>query len=181
MAATLSTIELNGAPPGATSEILDGGNLTYQMSDSHTEDADNPILRPLSGSYYSYWKSVYLNAKTTPPTQINNVKIYGPGSYGWTGVTLYIGDETPAIGSYEQAIGTLGKTGDEIVASHGGITTKTTMNTYTSGSPKSVSGSISNPNTGAITPLLITQLQITTDAISGGAGTAVMTWRYDEA
>jgi len=181
LAATINTRELNGVAPGVASTIASPtGKLIFQMSDSHAEDASNPILRPVSGSYYSYWKSIYLNAVTTPPTEINNIKFYSSGTMSWTGVTLYVGDETPDVANYVQAVGTLGKTGTEIVTGYSGITAKTTMNTYTSGSPKSVTGSIATPNIGAISKLIVLQLTITGAVDPGDAGSATLTWRYDE-
>lgn len=179
MAATLNTIELTGVTPDAT-QIADGGNLNFQMVDASASDATKQFLRPLAGTYYSYWKSVYLNALTTPPTQINNVKLYSDGAIAWVGVELFVGDEMPTVGNYEQATGTEGSSGDELVANHGGISAKTTMNTYTSGSPKSITGSISNPSVGAITRLMLLQMNITTVANTGDAGSAPLTFTYDE-
>ena len=180
MAANVNTIELNGVAPGSPSTIADGGSLYFFMADAHAYDSSKAILRPGAGTYYTYWKSIYLNCLTSPPTAINNVQIYSTGSIAWTGVSLWTGEETPAVASYVQATGTEGKTGLEMVASHPGITVRKAITLYTSGSPKSVTGSISNPDTGAISNLVILQMHIETDVESGSSGAATLTWRYDE-
>lgn len=180
MAAEVNTVTLNGVSPGTPTTISDGASLRFQMIDAFAYDDSKAILRPLAGSYYTYWKSIYLNCTISPPTAINNVKLYSTGSIPWTGVSLWVGDETPTVGNYVQATGTEGKTGLEMVASHPGISARTAMATYTSGSPISVPGSISNPNVGAISYLVILQMQIDTNVVSGSSGGATLTWRYDE-
>lgn len=179
MAAEVATWEVNGAHPGVEEQFT-GGVIRFQMVDAKAEDVTKIILRPISGVYYSYWKSIYFGCVTSPPTQINNVKFYSTGTISWTGVEIHIGDETPTLANYVQATGTLGKTGNEIVASHSGISAKTTMNTFTEGSPKSIPGSISNPDTGRISDLGILQITISTSVESGSSGSATLTWRYDE-
>ncbi len=176
MAAIVNTQELNGAPAGTPTTVT---TIYLQTVDQAAQDANNPMIRPLSGVNYSFWKTIYLNAATTPTTQINNVKIYSDGAIGWTGVTLYVGNETPVPG-YEQATGTVGTTGTEMVAGHGGITGRTSMATFTSPSPKTVTGSITNPSTGRISNLVILQTELATTAAPGVLATETLTWRYDE-
>lgn len=180
MAAIVNTKVLHGSAPGTPSTVADEGSLQFQMKDAFTYDASLAILRPVSGSYDTYWKSIYLNCSTSPPTGINNVQIYCSGTISWTGVILWIGHETPTIGNYVQATGTEGKTGLEMVASHPGISVRHAMNTWTTGSSKDVPGSISNPDVGAISNLVILQMQIGTDVVPGSEGSATLTWRFDE-
>lgn len=182
MAAVLDTQEINGAAPGALTAIPSpDGDLYFQMVDAAAEDETNFPMRPPSGLYYAYWKSIYLNAVSSPPTEINNVKFYCDGIIAWDGVTMYVGNQTPLVANYVRATGTEGQTGIEMVTGHGGISAKTIMNTYSSSeTAKSVDGSISTPNVGAITKLLILQCNFSTDVVPGGTGTTVLTWVYDE-
>ncbi len=175
MAATVNTRQLNGTTPGSPSTIA---AIYMQTSEQAAQDTTNILMRPLAGNYYSFWMTVYLNAESSPVTTINNVKIYSSGASPWTGVTLYVGDETTS--TYVQATGTVGQTGSEMVANHGQITARTDMNTYTSGSPKSVSGSISNPNTGRISDYVVLQCEVGTGATPGPLTGQTLTWRYDE-
>jgi len=175
MAATVNVRELNGVAPGTPITIT---MLYFQTSDQSAQDATNILMKPLAGSYYSFWKTIFLNCESSPVTAINNVKFYSPGSISWTDIILYVGNETPS--TYEQALGTIGLTGTEMVAGHSGITAKTAITTYTSGSPKSVSGSIVNPNTGRISGNVILQATIGTAAVAGALSSVTLTWRYDE-
>lgn len=175
MAATVNTRQLNGSTPGTPTTVA---AIYMQTSEQAAQDATNILMRPLAGNYYSFWMTVYLNAESSPVTTINNIKIYSDGSIPWTGVTLYVGDETTS--TYVQATGTVGQTGNEMTASHAQISGRTNMNTYTSGSPKSVSGSISNPNTGRISDYVVFQCEISTGATPGALSGETLTWRYDE-
>lgn len=179
MAATINTRELNGVSPGTPTTVT---AVYLQTIDKVTSDATNILMRPLAGNYYSFWKTLYLNAETSPVTEINNVRIYGPGSF-WPAddVALYVGDETPVIGNYAQSTGTEGQSGNELVANHPAITTKTDFANYTSVSPKSVSGSISNPDTGQISDLVLFQAILGTSAEPGTLSSKTITWIYDEA
>jgi len=181
MAANLCTVEINGSPPGVTTQHLGAvPNVYFQMIDAAAKDSSNQFLRPLMGVYYPYWKSLYLNALTSPPTEINQVKLSSTGSITWVGVSLQIGDQTPLRDDYVQATGTVGKTGDEMVAGHSGISSKSPITLYTSGSPKSIPGSIQNPNTGRITNLIILQMTITTELVPNSSGETIVTWKYQE-
>jgi hypothetical protein len=152
-------------------------NLIFKLADNNTQDENNPCVRPAAGTNYSYWKTVALYATVAPSTGINNVKIYSEGAgVNWTGCVLQIGDETTAV--YDQATGA-GNSGDEMVANHSQITGKTAMSTYTSGSPKSVSGSI-GAATGRISDYVVFQLDITNTASGGLQGTKTLTFQYDE-
>lgn len=182
MAAVLDTQEINGTAPGALTALPSpSGRLTFQMIDAAAEDESNLPMRPPSGLYYAYWKSVYLNAISSPPTEINNVKFFSDGIIPWTGVTLYVGNQTPLVANYVQAIGTEGQTGVEMITGHGGISAKTIMNTYSSSeTAKSIDGSISTPNVGAITKLLVLQCNFSINVVPGDTGTTELTWVYDE-
>ncbi len=177
MPATVSIHELNGPAPGTATAIT---TLYFQTTDSPTQDLTKPLVKPDSGSNYSYWKSIYLNADTSPDNRIDNVKFYSDGSIDWPGCTLWVADETPDLSSYAQATGTEGVTGDEMTANHPAVTSKTDMATYTQSSPKSIPGSIDNPNTGPITSLVILQVEVTDAASAGDLPTEVLTFQYDE-
>ena len=92
------------------------------------------------------------------------------GSIGWTGVTVYVG----TTDTYTQATGTEGDSGDDSSVA------TTNIETYTASSPLSVSGSISNPNTGKITDYVILQADVDGDTAEPTSATETFTWRYDE-
>lgn len=175
MAATVNTRQINGTAPGVPTTIA---AVYMQTCDQASQDATNLLMRPLAGSYYSFWITVFLNAESSPVTAINNIKIYSSGAISWTGVVLYVGDETTT--TYEQSTGVVGQTGDEMLANHGEIDNRTNMNDWTEGSTMDVDGSISNPDTGRISNNVVLQCQIGTNAVPGVLSAQTLTWRYDE-
>jgi hypothetical protein len=89
--------------------------------------------------------------------------------YRWTGVTLFAGTNA----SYTQATGNSTTGDDSAVAT-------TDASTYTTGSPLSVSGSISNPSTGKISDYVMVQADLSTGAVAGTLAAETLTFRYDE-
>lgn len=166
MAATVSVKQAVGAGPTVTSIT----NLRFNTDDTVNPGTTNPLVRPAAGTNYSYTKWVYLNADTTPSNAINNVKIYCDGAIGWTGCTLKIG----ASGTYTQAAGTPGTTGNVSTLA------TTDIQRYTSGSPKALSGSISNPSTGRISDYVAMQVSVTNSAVAGTLAAETLTFQYDE-
>lgn len=167
MAAVVSIKELNGVAPGTANPIT---NARYCTRDSYAPGAASPIVKPNSGVRRSYWKSHYLNADTTPAGTINNVRWFTDGLASWTGTTLYAGT-TP---TYAQATGTQGVEGDDSAVA------TVDAATYTAAAPLSVPGSLSNPNTGKISDLVVTQLDVASNAVGGTQAQRTITWRYDE-
>src|SRR3990167_2421579 len=123
MAATVVVKQVVGASPGSASTIT---NLRMNTDDTVNPGTVNPLVKPAAGTNYSFIKTVYLNADTTPAGTINNVKIYSDGTIGWTGVTLFVGSNA----TYHEAEGTVGTTAT--------LSTVATANveTFTSGAAK---------------------------------------------
>jgi len=169
--ATISIKEVNGSGSGTPTTITTPRLCT---ADVYNPGTLYPTVKPAAGTNFSYWKSWYLNADTAPTGTINNVKVYTDGAIGWTGVTLKFGTRN----SYTQATGTQDSTGDN--AATGLSITMTDAATYTSASPLSLTGSISNPSTGKITDYLIVQSTISTSATAGTLSAETITFRYDE-
>ena len=167
MAATVSIKECNGAGPTATTITA----ARFCTTDAYNPTTTNPLVKPSAGTNRSYTKTFYLNADSTPAGTINNIKWFTDGSIsGWTGCTLFAGTNA----SYTQATGTPGTTGDD-----SGVAT-TDATTYTTGSPLSVTGTLSNPSTGKISDYVMMQLDLSTSAVAGTLASETITWRYDE-
>lgn len=166
MSATVSIQQATSSGPTATPIT----NLRLNTDDTANPGTNNPLVKPSAGTNRSYWKTVYLNADTSPTGTINNVKIYSDGAIGWTGCTLYIG----STGTYTQATGTPGTTGnDSSVAT-------ANMQNYTSGSPKQLTGTITNPSTGKISDYVVMQVDVSTSAVAGTLAAETITFQYDE-
>lgn len=179
MSATVSSKELNGVAPGVPTTVL---VIYHQTSDQAAFDSTNLLMRPIAGTKYGFWKSLYLNCESPPVTGINNVYIYSDGSVAWVGVTCFIGDETPIVGNYQIAGGVVGSTGYHMLDGehgHAEISAETNIEDIPEGSKKSVTGSIED-DTGPISNLIIIQIKIATDADSGNLSSEKLTWVYDE-
>jgi hypothetical protein len=166
MAATVNIKELNGASAGTPTTST---SARFCTTDSAAPGTNYPLVKPSSGTNYSYIKTFYLNADTTPTGTINNIKWYTDGTIGWTGVTISVKTSS----SYTQATGTEGTTA---TAMSGG----TDASTYTSASPLSVTGTLSNPSTGKISDYVLMQAAVSTSAVAGTVAAETITWRYDE-
>lgn len=166
MAATVVVKQAVGATPTTTTIT----NLRMNTDDTVNPGTTNPLVKPAAGTNYSYVKTVYLNADTTPSGTINNVKIYSDGTIGWTGVTLHVGSNT----TYHQAEGTEGTTA--------AVSTVATalVSGFTSGAPKSLTGTITNPSTGKISDYVMFQARVSTSAVPGTLSAETLTFQYDE-
>lgn len=166
MAATVVTKQATGAGPSTTTIT----NCRLNTDDTVNPGTTNPLVKPAAGTNRSFWKTVYLNADTTPDNAINNCYIYSDGSIGWTGVTLYGG----STGTYTQATGTAGTSGDDSSVATANV------QSWTSGAKKQLTGSISNPSTGRITDYVVFQGDVSTSAVAGNLAAETLTWQYDE-
>ena len=92
---------------------------------------------------------------------------------------------TGADSGYRQATGTEGQTGTQLTqANHTGLdAAPVDAFTKTSGSPLSLNGSISNPNTGAFGDFVVYQVTVDNSASPGvhpSSTPETWTWKYDE-
>lgn len=178
MAATVLVRRLTGSGPTATD--ITAINSRANSYDGHsTGDTTYPIQVPTSGTNYSYWVVTRLDATVTPATSIGNIKWYTDGSNGLgTGITMKVNTAT----GYVQATGTQGTTGNILNTTNYSTLAGSTSDAfgYTSGSPLSVSGSISNPNTGQFGDYVVYQIEVGTTAVAGPSNQETLTWQYDE-
>ena len=88
MAATVAIMELNGA--GATETDKTSGTVRFKNADDSTVDLVNPMVKPTSGTDYSFEKWLRFKVTGGSYSQITNVKAYSDGANGMgTGVGLY--------------------------------------------------------------------------------------------
>lgn len=183
MAATVVTKYYYGAGP----TVETATNLRFKTADNNTQDTNNPCVKPAAGTNYSAWKHITLYCTVAPDNDIDNIKIYTDGTLDgdnsdYTDCVVYVGDEDIALASYVQATGS-GDSWDEIVASHGGISAKTSLFSYTSGAPRTVAEEAAWSTPGSneeITKGIVLQLDIGSSASGGSQGTETITWVYDE-
>lgn len=191
MAAVVQWKEGNGGTPDWT--VVTAGR--FCTTDAYAPALNYPLSIPASGFRYSYWKTFLLELSGSF-TKINNIKAYCDGAIGFTfgsGGGLLIGtkdsgDSGIAAGSYDQATGEEGVSGDYMdddtnghAVYKGAGYTVANIEDYTSGSPLDVdSGDHTTPEkTKAVV------VQVKCDTIANGAVQGVqnaenLTFRYDE-
>lgn len=178
MPATVLIRRHTGAGPTATD--ITGINTRANAEDAHTTaGTTNPIKVPAAGTNYSYWVVTRLDATVTPAGTINNIKWYTDGANGFgTGVTCKMNTAT----GYVQATGTPGTTGTQLTTGNYATLAgaPTDAFAFTSGSPKAVTGSISNPSTGEFGDRAVYQIEVGTTASAGATPQETFTWQYDE-
>jgi hypothetical protein len=178
MAATVLIRRLTGAGPTATD--ITSINTRANAYDGHsTADTTYPIQIPVAGTNYSFWVVTRLDCTVTPSSIINNLKWYTDGANGFgTGVTMKVNTAT----GYVQATGTQGTTGDQLTVGNYATLAGAPGDafSYTSGSPLSVTGSISNPSTGQFGDRVVYQIEVASTASPGATPTETITWKYDE-
>ena len=166
MAATVSVKEVNG---GATPVATTVTNVRFCTTDDYNPGTNYPLVKPAAGENYSYKKTIYLNADTSPTGTINNIKFFCDGSIDWSGVTV----EVAAADAYTEPTGTEGTSGDDEAFNDN-------IENYVTGSPLALTGSIDNPNTGKISQYLELQAVVSTSASAGALAAETCTFRYDE-
>ena len=193
MAATLQEVFDNGGTDGtpANETVVDAlgpPRLKCKTADDATIDNLNPIPKPAEGTVYSFWKQVYLKCSVAPSSQCDNFKWYTDGTNFGTGIALKIGTQHPVKNSgsnagYEVATGTVGETGNEMVAAHAGLTGSVDAFGYTSAAPKTITcgeaGSLINA-IGETTNYIVLQAEVISTASAGAPGNETVVWRWDE-
>jgi len=184
MAATVQVGRKTGAAPGTFTDIT-GINTRANAEDVHsTAGTTNPIRIPAAGTNYSYWVSTRLKVTVTPAGTIDNLRWFTDGTNNFgTGVTAKGAKaSTGADAGYRIATGTPGTTGTQLLqANHSGLDeAPADLFTFTSGSPKTLVGTISNPSTGEFGDHWVYQIEVGTTAVAGATAQETFTWRYDE-
>lgn len=175
MAATIIVERLTGSGPTET-DITSTTNRA-SASDSAAPGSANPVPVPGVGTNYSFWVSTRLKCTVAPSVLVNNLKWYTDGSSGLgTGVALNMNTAS----SYVEATGVVGTSGDVLNTTNYSSLAGATSDafTFTSGSPKSVTGSTSG--TGLFGHLVVYQFAVGTTASPGLTPSETVTWQYDE-
>lgn len=179
MAATVTIRRWTGSSGGPTKTDVTGATSRLSTADDPAPGTSNPIPIPASGTKYSYWAHFRLSVDVTPAGTINNIKWYSDGAnaYG-TGITMKGQDAN----AYVQATGTPGDSGNILnTTNHPSLSgAPVDVFTFTSASPKSISGNMSNPNTGDLGDFFVQQMEVGSTAAPGTTPGETFTFKYDE-
>lgn len=162
MAATVQIVEKNGA--GGTQTDKTSGTVRFKNADNATVDLNNPMVKPTSGTDYSFEKWLRFNVTGGTYSQITNIKAYTDGANGLgTGVGLY----AKAVTSYATPAEATSTTG------------YTNAFTYTSGAALSL-GAGPYTSTGEKGDHLVMMLTIDNTVSGGVTPTETLTVAWDE-
>lgn len=178
MAATVTIRRWTGNSKNPTKTNITGINTRANAEDAHsTNGSTNSILIPTSGVNYSFWVSTRLSVDTINSGTVDNLRWFtdGRNDFG-VGVTC----KGNTASSYVQATGTTGQTGTKLAtSSHNGLSADPVdVFTFTSGSPKSVSGSTTGA--GDIGDFVVYQIEVIPTATDGATAQETFTWKYDD-
>ncbi len=166
MAATIEIRSYHGATPDSGTDRA-GGTVRFKQADNDTVDANNPIPIPGGGTNYSFKKQLRYYASVTPANVIDTLRWYTDGANGLgTGVGLNVKSNA----TYQDPVG-LGSSD---------MTGTTDAFSSTSGSPLTVTGSITNPSTGAFGDYVHLQMTVINTASSGTTPSETTTYQFDE-
>lgn len=185
MAATVQIVRKTGAGPGTPTDIT-SINTRANAEDAHSvAGTSNAIRIPSSpGTNYSFWVTTRLNVTVTPAGTIDNLRWFTDGANGFgTGVTASGAKaSTGADAGYRIATGTVGTTGTELTqGNHSGLDeAPADVFGHTSGTPKALTGSITNPSTGEFGDHWVYQIEVDETAGPGATPQETFTWRFDE-
>jgi len=162
MAATVQIIEKNGA--GGTGTDKTSGTVRFKNADNATVDTSNPMVKPVSGTDYSFEKWLRMNVTGGTYTSISNVKAYSDGSSGMgTGVGVY----AKAVTTYATPAEATSTTG------------YTSLFTYTSGSALTL-GAGPYSSTGEKGDHLVLMMTVADTASGGVTASETLTIAWDE-
>lgn len=168
--ANLKIRRWTGTAGSETKTDITSINTRHTTKDTHstnTTATGDGILVPSAGTNYSYKHSYRLYYDGSDTGQISDIEWYTDGS---NGLGTGIGMNAKTVASYSQATGTEGESGDEMTGGADAFS-------YTSASPLSVTGSVTDPNTEDVGNFVETQATVGTTASAGVTSTETLTFR----
>lgn len=136
--------------------------LRYKNANNNTDDANDPLVRPASGTEYSFEKALRINISVAPTTNVTNLRVLHSRNPIATGVSIYYGfTDTyaqPASGASVSSTATTELTNSEV--------------TWTGASAKT--------DTGQWGQFLYLQARVTSSASGGEVASWETIARYDE-
>lgn len=169
MAATVILQQLTGASPTATT--VSASPWLYGTDDIYNPGATYPVLRPTSGTNYSY-EATFRPSASGSFTSLSNWQFYSDGSNSMgtgRGVTV----KAISSGSYAAATGTQGSTATVMGSG-------TSAFSYAFGASLALTGSISSAGSGTVQYVRHQGSVASTAATGNGDANESLYWQWDE-
>lgn len=106
MPATVQIQENNGAGPTSTDKTT--STIRFKNAANATIDTVNPMVKPTSGTDWSFKKWIGFNVTAGTYTDISNIKAYSDGANGWTGVKMWAKAATSTYSTAAEETATAG-------------------------------------------------------------------------
>jgi len=181
MAATVQIRKVTGNKSGPTSTNISSGSLQFGTSDEATSPSSIPV--PSSGSNYSYYVSLQLNATVAADNSITNIKFYTDGTNslgtGVDGIVSVASDYASAVGTAGSSGSLLNTTSYPSLAGLDNDGATSPLFAFSSGCKLSVSGSIA-ATTGCFGDWVVAQLNVESTAGAGNSAEETLTFEFDE-
>jgi len=166
--------------PGTPDHAVANGR--FNVEDTNDQDNASSITIPSGADVFSFWKHFFLHCTVAPSVLINNMKYYTDGALGFTGVTINVGDGTQTKNSGSSAGYDPGQA--LVLTTHDTIAAVTSLFTFTSGAPRTVSISEASSQidaTGETTDYVVLSMTVSNAAVQGiQAPAETTTWEWDE-
>lgn len=162
MAATIAVQTGHGGSTGTWGDVT-----TAQMkaADNDTADTSNPLVKPTSGTNYSYEKAFRVNVTVAPDNSLTNLRFHRSSGSPSTGITDYYGEQSQSTG-YTAPVGTLSTIATTAMPTSATVLTNNN-GTFTT--------------TGQYGPFIYVQWRIGTSASSGTQNALTIRFTIDEA
>lgn len=164
MAAVIEVRAAHGGSAGSPASQAAVTTVRFKTADNDTADTTNPLVKPTSGTNYSYEKWFKLQVTTGPDNNLTNLRFHRSAGSPSTGISDFYGEVSQATG-YSVPVGTNSTLAT--VAMPTSATVLTNDNgTFT--------------GTGQYGPWLVVQWDIATTASAGTQTTLTYRWTFDE-
>jgi hypothetical protein len=165
MPATVQIQELNTV--GATQTDKTTQIIRFKNADNATVDTVNPMVKPTSGTDWSFKKWLAFNVTAGTYTSITNIRTYSDGSNGWTGVKLFAKAATSTFSTPAEETSTAGYADFFGYTANGALTV-------------GGAGGTTYSSTGIKGNYVEMAMEVYSTAGAGTLAGETMTWAYDE-
>ena len=180
MAATIYIRELWSSSGGTSDFNTNYATMkfvTKKTTDASVWSGKYGITKPVSGTNYSFWRSIVMQFYGTF-TQVSNIGFYTAGTSLGTGIILYVGDQSLLTSQYWDPQGVEGSTGYDMVGNHPNITSKTNVMAYVPSNPKIIDPTVYT--TFGTAKHSILQLAVSSAVSAGEIFIPKLVWVWDE-
>jgi len=105
MAATVVIKSAHGGTDGAPAVENTVTSIRFKTADNDTADTNNPLVKPTSGTNYSFEKWLRLHVEVAPDNSLSNLRFHRSAGTPSQGISDYYGEVSQATG-YKVPVGT---------------------------------------------------------------------------